>query len=132
MASPFEMPAALPVTCQVNFTLRFYYPIVSKLLSEYLRFKKFSPPSIMKNIVFLVLSVLAFGSLAAQSTNDKGLYVSSDGELFSGVITKTQGDIRSEFTIEEGIINGAVKYFFPSGKLMESGIYTAGLKDQKW
>lgn len=86
----------------------------------------------MKKVVFLVLSALSLGFLNAQTQNDKGLYIESDGELFSGIITQTQNELKSEFQVKEGIIEGEARYFYASGKLMETGTFTKGQKDQKW
>jgi antitoxin component YwqK of YwqJK toxin-antitoxin module len=86
----------------------------------------------MKKIVFLVLSVLGFALTQAQSLNDKGLYTDSEGELFNGTITQTKSDLKSEFQVKDGMVNGEARYFYASGKLMESGTFTKGQKDQKW
>lgn len=94
----------------------------------------------MKKIVIVVLSVLSVGFLNAQKLNDKGLYINEgentanliNGELFNGVITDTKNGIKSELTIKEGVVEGPASYYFASGKLMETGIFTKGQKDQKW
>lgn len=93
----------------------------------------------MKKVVFLVLSVLGLSVMNAQTQNDKGLYISDNntpglfyGELFNGVISKTQDGIKSEFTVKEGVIDGDASYFYASGKLMEKGMFVKGQKDQKW
>ncbi len=86
----------------------------------------------MKKVVFLVLSALSFSFLNAQTQNDKGLYIDSDGELFNGTISKTQNNIKSDFTVKEGVIEGEATYYYASGKLMEKGMFTKGQKDQKW
>ena len=93
----------------------------------------------MKKVLIVVLSVLSFGSLSSQTQNDKGLYINDDntpglfnGELFNGVISKVDNGVKSEFTVKEGVIEGEAKYYYASGKLMESGMFTKGQKDQKW
>lgn len=86
----------------------------------------------MKKVVFLVLSVLGFSFLNAQTQNDKGLYIDSDGELFNGTISKTQNNIKSDFNVKEGVIEGDASYYYASGQLMEKGTFTKGQKDQKW
>ena len=93
----------------------------------------------MKKSVLIVLSLLVFGGFQAQSLNDKGLYVNDsnvpglfNGELFNGVISKTTGGVKSEFTVKEGVIDGEARYYYASGKLMESGMFNKGQKDQKW
>lgn len=86
----------------------------------------------MKKLFFSVLCVLSLSAFTAQTQNDKGLYVDSEGELFSGTITNKHNDIKSELTVVAGIISGPASYYYASGKLMETGIYTNGAKDQKW
>ncbi len=86
----------------------------------------------MKKLIFLPLALMVSGFLNAQTLNENGLYIDNEGELFSGTITKTQNDVKSEFSVKEGLINGVANYYFASGKLMESGIYNNGEKDQKW
>lgn len=86
----------------------------------------------MKKLVLVVCSVLSFGTFLAQSLNNNGLYVDSDGSLFNGKISQTQNQIKSDFNVKEGVITGEANYYFASGNLMESGYFTAGKKDQKW
>lgn len=86
----------------------------------------------MKKLGLIVLMALSFGILNAQTQNNTGLYVDSDGELFSGTISKTQDGIKSDLTVKEGVINGEATYYFASGNVMEKGIFTNGQKDQKW
>ena len=86
----------------------------------------------MKKVVIVVLSVLSFGFLNAQTQNDKGLYIDSDGELFNGTISKTQNSIKSDFNVKEGVIDGEASYYYASGQLMEKGVFTKGQKDEKW
>ncbi len=94
----------------------------------------------MKKVVLIVLSTLGIGLLNAQKLNDKGLYINDsensanlfNGELFNGVLSETKNGIKSEFTVKEGVIDGPASYFYASGKLMESGSFTKGQKDQKW
>lgn len=86
----------------------------------------------MKRLFFSVLSVVSLSLLNAQTQNDKGLYIDSEGELFSGTITNTQDNIKCEMNVSAGVVNGPTNYYFASGKLMESGTFTNGVKDQKW
>ena len=94
----------------------------------------------MKKSVVIFAMMLGLGSLSSQTLNDKGLYIdnSSDpnvysGKLFNGVITKTQDGVKSDMTVKEGVIEGQANYYYASsGKLMESGTFTKGQKDQKW
>lgn len=86
----------------------------------------------MKKALLTVLSVVCFGLASAQTQNDKGLYIDTDGELFNGTLTKTVAGIKSEFEVKEGVMNGPANYYFASGRLMETGLFTGGVKDQKW
>ncbi len=87
----------------------------------------------MKKLGFIIAAaVLSFNILSAQQLSDKGLYLTSEGELFSGVITSHVDNVRSKITVKEGVIAGEAEYFYASGKLMETGIFTEGKKDQKW
>lgn len=89
-------------------------------------------PLAMKKLTILTALILAGISVSAQRLNDKGLYVSSDGELFTGKITAYKNDVKSELSVREGIISGEANYFYASGKIMETGIFSEGKKDQKW
>jgi len=86
----------------------------------------------MKKLVFTFAAVLTLGFINAQTLNDKGLYIDNEGGLFSGTISQVQNNTKSEFTVKEGVIQGEASYFYASGKLMETGFYTQGKKDQKW
>jgi antitoxin component YwqK of YwqJK toxin-antitoxin module len=87
----------------------------------------------MKTIGIVLLGImLNVTSSYAQTLNDKGLYVDSDGELFNGTISKTQNSVKSDFTVKDGTITGEATYYFASGKLMETGSFVNGKKDQKW
>jgi len=52
--------------------------------------------------------------------------------LFNGVFISHVGDIKFKVTVKDGVISGDADYFYPSGKLMETGTFTDGKKDQKW
>lgn len=92
----------------------------------------------MKKLALLSLLALGLG-MHAQTLNEQGLYVDNDsdnalfsGKLFNGVISKTQDGIKSELTVKEGVVEGPANYYFASGQLMESGMFSKGQKDQKW
>lgn len=85
----------------------------------------------MKKLGF-ILAVLVGLNLNAQQLNEKGLYITSDNELFSGVIASTNNSVKSEISVKDGVVNGEATYFYASGKVMESGMFTDGKKDQKW
>jgi antitoxin component YwqK of YwqJK toxin-antitoxin module len=93
----------------------------------------------MKKSVLITIMSLGLFMLNAQTLNDKGLYIENSSDpnasidkLFNGVITKTQDGIKSDFMVKDGVIDGPANYYFASGKLMESGSFTKGQKDQKW
>lgn len=86
----------------------------------------------MKKLILTFAGVFTLGFWNAQTLNDKGLYIDSEGELFSGTISQVQNTTKSQFSVKEGIIQGEASYFYASGKLMETGYFTKGQKDQKW
>lgn len=92
----------------------------------------------MKKLVVISMLVVGLG-LHAQTLNEQGLYIDNDsdnalfhGKLFNGTVSKTQDNIKSELSVKEGVIEGPANYYYASGKLMETGSFTKGLKDQKW
>ncbi len=82
----------------------------------------------------LALVCFFFFAVAAQAQqlNEKGLYIDSEGNLFSGVITAMNNGVKSQLEIKEGLPNGKAEYFFASGSLMESGLMAQGLKTGLW
>jgi len=93
----------------------------------------------MKKLGFILAAVLSFNVLNAQTLNEKGLYIDNNsdnalfnGKLFNGIVSNTQDGVKSEFTVKEGVITGPATYYYASGKLMESGAFKDGKKDQKW
>jgi antitoxin component YwqK of YwqJK toxin-antitoxin module len=86
----------------------------------------------MKKLGFIIAAVLSLNLLSAQQLNDKGLYITSDGELFSGSITSHINNVKSKITVKEGVVAGEAEYFYASGSLMETGTFTDGKKDLKW
>ncbi|MBA3681005.1 MAG: hypothetical protein H0W73_07535 [Bacteroidetes bacterium] len=86
----------------------------------------------MKKLVVIVLSVLITGVTNAQIQNEKGLYIDSEGALFNGTIQKTENNIKTDFNVKEGVINGEATYYYASGNKMETGMFTKGEKDLKW
>lgn len=85
----------------------------------------------MKKLSFILAVIVSLG-VNAQQLNDKGLYITSDNELFSGEITALNNGVKSKISIKEGVVNGEATYYYASGKIMESGTFTNGKKDQKW
>lgn len=86
----------------------------------------------MKKVGLIILAVLSINFFNAQQLNEKGFYVDKTGELFNGIITSVKEGIKSEINIKDGVANGEATYFFASGKVMESGMFSEGKKDQKW
>jgi antitoxin component YwqK of YwqJK toxin-antitoxin module len=68
----------------------------------------------------------------AQTLNEKGLYTDSEGNLFSGAITAMNNGVKSEMDVKDGIIAGKATYYFASGKVMEAGMMSNGMKDGQW
>lgn len=92
----------------------------------------------MKKLIVMSLLVVGLG-VHAQTLNEQGLYIDNDsdnalfnGKLFNGTVSKVQGNIKSELTIKEGVVEGPASYYYASGQLMETGTFTKGQKDQKW
>lgn len=88
----------------------------------------------MKKLQLLLYFIVSIGITNAQvKQNDKGLYANVDGSLYNGILeTEENGIKKSVIEVKEGQINGEVKYFYASGKLMEVGMFTNGLKSGKW
>ncbi len=77
--------------------------------------------------------MMAFFVNAQVKQNNDGLYANADGTLFSGTLTLDENGIKkSTLEIKDGKLNGEAKYFYASGKLMETGYYETGLKHGKW
>lgn len=88
----------------------------------------------MKKTALLLGFAMLTALVSAQvKQNDKGLYIDSDGALFTGILeNKENGAKISELEIKSGQPNGEAKYYYASGKLMETGVYDAGQKDGQW
>lgn len=70
--------------------------------------------------------------MIGQELNKDGLYINSEGELFTGVLASTKNDIKFEIAVKEGKKEGKATYYFASGKVMESGEFKDGEKNEKW
>jgi antitoxin component YwqK of YwqJK toxin-antitoxin module len=65
--------------------------------------------------------------------NEKGLYTDAEGSLFTGTFENRENGVKqSEIEIKNGLFNGEAKYYYTSGKQMETGIFENGQKDGKW
>jgi antitoxin component YwqK of YwqJK toxin-antitoxin module len=85
----------------------------------------------MKNLIIICFFFLALAA-NAQTLNEKGLYIDSEGNLFSGAITSLNNGVKSEMEVKDGVIAGKATYFFASGKIMEAGMMANGSKDGQW
>lgn len=85
----------------------------------------------MKNMIAICFFFLMTAA-TAQTLNEKGLYIDSEGNLFSGVITAMNNNVKSEMDVKEGVLSGKANFYFASGKLMEAGMMANGLKDGQW
>ena len=52
----------------------------------------------MKTITLSLAMVLIIGTASAQQLNNKGLYIDSEGELFTGTVSSTKNNIKNEQT----------------------------------
>lgn len=86
----------------------------------------------MKKLFSIIIATCAALHLNAQQLNDKGLYITSDNELFSGTFTSINNGIKSLVNIKNGVVEGEATYYYGSGKVMETGMFTSSKKDQKW
>ncbi len=88
----------------------------------------------MKKIGFILGFFLLTLLVNAQvKQNENGLYMESDGSLFTGTLeNKENGVKQSEIEVKDGLSSGEAKYYYASGKLMEKGIFENGQKNGKW
>lgn len=106
------------------------------LVNKIIRLRSNLKPTIMKQLaILLFLAIFSSSQLSAQDiTVQNGMYVSANGELFTGQFTEhfTNGLKKSQLTINKGKADGLAIYYFESGAKMESGNYLAGLRDGLW
>lgn len=86
----------------------------------------------MKKLVLSLVALVVIGGVNAQQLNEKGLYIDSEGELFTGTISSVNNKIKSELAVKNGNISGTANYYYDSGNLMESGTFENGQKDKQW
>ena len=86
----------------------------------------------MKKLVLSLVALVIIGGVNAQQLNQKGLYIDSEGELFTGTISSVNNSIKSELAVKNGVVSGTANYYYASGKLMESGEFENGLKNKQW
>jgi antitoxin component YwqK of YwqJK toxin-antitoxin module len=85
----------------------------------------------MKKFLFFAVMVMAIG-LSAQTKNTAGLYVDENNQIFSGSISSVSEGIKSVLTVVNGEVNGEAMYYDTNGKLIESGSFYKGVKNDKW
>lgn len=88
----------------------------------------------MKKIKLLLLffAITQF-AISQVKQNDQGLYANPDGTLYSGTLETNENNVKkSVIEVKGGQINGEAKYYYASGKLMETGTFEMGLKSGKW
>ena len=88
----------------------------------------------MRKLGFILgFLMLTFGVNAQVKQNENGLYIDSDGSLFTGILENKENNVKqSEIEIKNGQFNGEARYYYASGSMMEIGLYQNGLKDGKW
>ena len=86
----------------------------------------------MKKLISLITAVLFSNITNAQQLNNDGKYITTDNELFSGTITSSHDGVKTQLTVKDGEVTGAATYFYASGKIMETGTFLNGKRDQEW
>ncbi|MDX2171670.1 MAG: toxin-antitoxin system YwqK family antitoxin [Bacteroidota bacterium] len=86
----------------------------------------------MKKLVLSLVALVVIGGMDAQQLNEKGLYIDSEGELFTGTISSVNQSVKNELAVKDGVISGTANYYYASGKLMESGVFENGEKNNQW
>lgn len=82
---------------------------------------------------FLFFFVIAQFAIAQVKQNENGLYADANGLLYNGALeTLENGTKKSVILVKEGRIDGEAKYYYASGKLMETGMFENGTKSGKW
>lgn len=86
-----------------------------------------------KFLILLFFSFVLLSGYAQVSKNSEGLYVNENGTLFTGKLNQKLENAQSlEVNIVDGKEEGSVTYFYASGKTMEKGKFSKGLKEGEW
>jgi antitoxin component YwqK of YwqJK toxin-antitoxin module len=88
----------------------------------------------MKAIVLgLVLLVFASPVIAQEVKLTNGLYC-QNGAPYTGEISVSDanGALKSRLNIVDGKLQGDATFYYPGGKVMETGAYVAGQKSGNW
>ncbi len=87
----------------------------------------------MKKLALCLFLALVGLTNAQVKQNENGLYASTDGSLYTGTLeTEENGVKKSVIEVKDGQISGSAKYYYASGKLMETGSFEKGSKSGKW
>ncbi len=89
----------------------------------------------MKKISLILALICLSGTFYAQSIkSENGIYYTSTGDLYSGMISNYDelGNKKSDIQVKDGKTDGESIYYYTNGKVMETGNYTAGLKAGMW
>jgi len=89
----------------------------------------------MKKLSLLLAMLITGLNLDAQNVKlVNGLYQDENGGLFSGLlVTKNENSIKAnELNVVAGKLDGSVTYYYPNGKVLETGSFTQGIKSGLW
>ncbi|MGZ3863151.1 MAG: toxin-antitoxin system YwqK family antitoxin [Bacteroidia bacterium] len=86
-----------------------------------------------KLYVILGIIVITVTGNAQVKQNAEGLYITSNGATFTGILENKEKGIKTyEIEIKNGLANGEATYFYSTGKIMEKGTFENGNKEGKW
>lgn len=88
----------------------------------------------MKAVVLaIVLAVISTGVSAQDVKVVNGLYC-KDGAAYTGNVEtdNADGSLKSLMTVVDGKLQGPAIFYYPSGKVMETGSYVASQKSGLW
>lgn len=90
---------------------------------------------VMKLFLALLISLTSLVSFAQTTVVEReGKYYDSNGNLYSGRYTSyyDNGNTKVDAIITNGLPNGEMKLFYPTGKIQEIRTYSLGEKDGRW
>lgn len=90
----------------------------------------------MKGLIltFFTVMSLTFMGRAQGLTLQDGLYTDENGALYSGEVTlfHENGEMKTNFFVEDGMIQHVALFYDINGRLIMSGSYTENTKDGLW
>ncbi len=89
----------------------------------------------MKKIAATLVLALTLCSVNAQQYSEAdGLWYANTNILYSGKLISffPDGTKKSEYTVEQGKLNGEAIFYSQEGKILEMGFYSNGAKHGKW